>query len=418
MSIFNFRTFGVRSLAVIAVSAITLVAASGNAFAQGGGPGGRGGRGMFGGGGEGMLPAVTARQVEQYGKLIGFSADQADAANALVEGYSQQAAVAAKAMREAGEKMRAAFRDGGGPDPEVFEKMQQAATKFRDDRKKLDDALFSDMKSLLTPEQEVKWPAVERAHRRNSTLRWGRMSGERVDLSSVIDKQQFADAVKQQVTPLLSQYEEDLDRELTRRNEVYETAMQKMMELRRSGDMEGMQDIVEKGREAGKRVRDLNRRYFRQIADVLPEDSKPAFERAFRQESYPDIYRKGYSTRVIEAASGMADLTTEQKEKLSELSKRYESELEPLNVKLAAAQEEAEEKFNMADMMARGGRQEGPAAELRRERRDMDRKAIEDVKKLLSEEQAGRLPERNEDEVEGGGRGGRPREGGPRRNET
>jgi hypothetical protein len=412
----NFRMFGLRSLAVVVVTAATLIASSGGAFAQGGGPGGRGGRGMWGGGGEGMLPPITSRQVDQYGKLVGFTPDQAEAASALVEGYAQEAAIAGKTMREAGEKMRESFRDGGMPDPAVFEKMQEAATKFRESRKQLDAALLNDMKSLLTPEQEVKWPSVERAHRRNSTLRWGRMSGERVDIADVVEKQAFADSVKQQVTPLLNQYEEEMDRELARRNEVYENAMEKMMELRRSGDMEAMQDMVEKGREAGKRVRDLNRSYFRQISDILPEDAKPAFEKAFRQESYPDIYRRGYSSRIVESASGMADLTTEQKEKIAEIAARYERETEPMNIKLAAAQEESEEKFNLQDMMARGWRQEGPVADLRRERRELDGKVIEEVKKILTEEQAARLPERSEDETEGDRRRGR--QGEARRNQT
>jgi hypothetical protein len=403
--------FGIRSLFLVVVTAATLLVSSGTAFAQGGG---RGGRGMFGGGGDGMLPPISSRQVDQYGKLLSFTPDQAEAASALIEGYSQQAAMAGKAMREAGEKMRESFRNGGGPDPEVFEKMQEATTKFRADRKKLDDALFADLKSLITPEQEAKWPSVERAHRRNSTMRWGRMSGERVDLVSLVEQQKFAAESNAAVMPLLASYEEELDRELARRNELYEDAMEKMMEMRREGNMEGLQDMIEKGREAGKRVRELNRKYYRQINDVISEDAKPAFEKAFKQESYPDIYRRGYSGRVADAAIGMADLSTEQKETISQLNARYQASLETVNEKLAKAQEESEENFNLANMAGRNWREEGPLADLRRERREMDRKFIDDVKGALTEEQAKRLPERNEEEVEGGQRGQR----GQRRNET
>lgn len=390
-----------RTIQAAILSALTLAATAGLAMAQ---PGGGRGRGGFGGGADTMMPAITLRQVDKFSKILSLSKEQKEAADALLEGYGQQASVASKAVRQATDKAREASREpGAAPDPSLWEAVQTASTKFRDDRKKLDDGLLSDLKEILTPQQAEKWPAVERAHRRESTLRWGRMSGERVDLLDLTEKQTMPESAMTQVTPLLALYEEELDRELARRNELYQGAMEKMGELRRTGNMEGMQDIVEKGRQAGKRVRDLNRKYFRQIMDTLPDDAKPTFETAFKQASYPDIYRKSYAGRVAEAGTAMADLSTEQKEKLAALSSRYQAELSPLNEKTAVAQEESEEKFNLQDMANRGWRQEGPLADLRRDRRDLDRKLVEDFKKVLSEDQATRLPERNEDE-EGGDR--------------
>lgn len=394
--------FNLRSVMVVAASVMTLLAAAGTAHAQPGG--GRGGRGGGGGMMEGMLPQIGSRQVDKFAKILGLTSDQKEAAEALLEGYAGQAATAAKVMRDAGQRARDEFRETN--DPAVFEKMQASATKFRDDRKKLDDTFMSDFKSILTPEQAAKWPQVERTYRRDSTLRWGRLSGERVDLVELTEQQHLASEVSTQVAPLLEQYQEDLDRELARRNEVYQGAMEKMMELRRSGDMQAMQDMVEKGREAGRRVRDVNRRYFRQVLEALPEDTRSAFEAAFNQQSYPDIYRKAYASRVSETALGMADLTPEQKEQLAAVSKRFDEALAPLQTKLVAATEESEAKFNIADMMARGWNQEGPLADLRQERRDLERKLIDDIRKVLTDDQETRLPERTEEEGNGRGWGG------------
>jgi len=397
-----------RTVAALVLSALTLAAAAGLAMAQPGGGGGRG-RGMFGGG-ENMIPPVSLRQVEQFSKIVGMTADQKEAADALLEGYSQQAAVAAKAMRQASDKARESMRDGGQADPAVWQGVQDAMTTFRDERKKLDDGLMNDMKAILSPEQVEKWPAVERAHRREGTLRWGRMSGERVDLVDLTQKQTLPEESREQVLPLLIQYEEDLDRELLRRNELYQTSMEKMGELRRRGDMDAMQDMIEKGREAGKRVRELNRKYFRQIMDSLPEDNKAPFQVAFKEASYPDVFRKGYAGRVAEAAGAMVDLSSDQKDKVGEIAKRYQTALAPLNEKTAVAQEESEEKFNLREMAGRGWRQEGPVADLRRERRDLDSKLIGEIKGVLSEEQATRLPERTEDEEGADRQRGRNRE--------
>jgi len=391
--------FNIRSVAIFIVTAATLIATAGSAWAQ---PGGGRGRG-FGGGPDGMLPQIGSRQVDKFAKILSLTKDQKDAADALLEGYAGQAAAAAKLMRDAGQKARDEFRETN--DPAVFEKMQSSMTKFRDERKKLDDGFLNDLKAILSAEQATKWPAVERTQRRDGTLRWGRLSGERVDLVELTDRQQLAAEARAQLNALLDQYEDELDRELIRRNEVYQGAMEKMMELRRSGEMDKMQDIVEKGREAGRRVRDVNRKYFRQLIDTMPDDKRSAFEAGFNQESYPEVYRKSYASRVAEAAVAMADLTPEQKEQIVAIRKRFDETFAPLQTKMVAATIETEEKFNIADMMNRGG-QDGPMSELRDERRDLERKLMDDVKKVLTDDQQTRLPERTEEEMGGGGWGG------------
>ena len=401
----------VRILSVLAISAATLMSVSGTAMAQ---PGGRGFGGGGGGGGPGgMLPAISTRQVDQFSKILGMTKDQKDQANALLEGYAQQAAAAQKTMRDASEKVRDEFRDGG--DPAVWTKMRDQMTKFRDDRKKLDDGFMTDLKSVLTPQQLEKWPSVERAARRSATLRWGRISGERVDLVELAERQKYSESVMSQLTPILATYEDDLDRELVKRNEVYEGAMQNMMELFRNGDAAKAQEVVEKGREAGIRVRDVNRRYARQIEDTLPEDLKTTFATEFKKESFPDAYRKTYASRALDAAKGFKDLTPEQSEKLAELRATVDKEMDASSAKIATATEEAESKFNVQDMMQRGWRQEGPAADARKERRDLDRKALDSLKKILTEAQATRLPERDEAVDGGDGQGGPGGRGGPGR---
>lgn len=402
------KIFGLHFVAAIVITAASLVASAGSSFAQGG-------RGMFGGGGaDQMLPPINSRQVEHYSKILNLNEDQRDAASALLEGYAQQAALSAKQMRDASQKARDAFRDS--QDPAVWEDLGKSMTKFRDDRKKLDESFMSDLKSVATADQVAKWPSVERALRRDSTLRMGRLSGERVDLLDMVERLKFSDEVKSTVNPLLSQYEEDLDRELARRNEVYEQAIEKMMDMRRNGDMAAMQDVIEKGREAGKRVRDLNRRYYRQIADTLPEESKATFETEFKKASYPEVYRKTYANRVAESVSTFADLSSEQKEQVERIVSKYQSDSAKVNDKLAVATENMENNFNLQDMMARGWRQEGPLQDLRTERRDLDRKMQDELTKLLTEDQKARLPERNEEDEQRARRGGGGGGGGGGRN--
>jgi len=213
------------------------------------------------------------------------------------------------------------------------------------------------------------------------------------------------DDVKAQIAPFLSQYEEDLDRELIKRNEVYQNSIDKMMDLRRAGNMDGMQDIIERGREAGIRIRELNRKYARQIMDTLPDEKRASFEREFKKESYPEVYRQSYSDKVAVAATAMPDLSTEQKELIVAMTKKYQTEIEPVNTKYAAAVEENENKFNLMEMAARGWQQEGPLQDIRRQRRDMDKKLLDGIKNVLSEEQRTRLPEDDNRDRQRGGQG-------------
>lgn len=361
-----------------------------------------------------MLPAISSRQVDQFSKILGLTKEQKDLANALLEGYAQEAAAAQKVMRDAGEKAREEARESG--DPGAWGRMGEQMTKFRDDRKKLDDGFMSDLKSVLTPQQAEKWPSVERSLRRASTLRWGRLSGERVDLIELTERQKYDEAVMAEVGVLLATYEEDLDRELVRRNEVYEGAMQKMMELFRNGDMAEAQAVVEKGREAGIRVRDVNRRYARQIEDVLPEDKKAPFEAEFKKESFPEAYRRTNSSTAIDAAMGFKDLTPEQSEKITQLKATFDREVSANSAKIASATEAAEADFKIENMMQGGWRQEGPGSDARRERRDLDRKTLESLKGILTEAQAAKLPERDQQEDDRGGPGrGQNRQNGQQR---
>src|SRR5262249_12730482 len=138
--------------------------------------------------------------------------------------------------------VRSEFRDT--QDPTVFAKMQDSMKSFRDARKKMDDGFSNDVKALLTPKQLEVWPTVERSARRESGLRRGLISGERVDLVTLVDDLKPAEDLKTNLKPILEQYEQDLDRELVKRNQFQEKNMDKVGELMRTGDTDAAQKLI------------------------------------------------------------------------------------------------------------------------------------------------------------------------------
>lgn len=396
----------------------------------GGGPGQRGfgGGGFFGGGmGQDMFtPAVDSRELERYKTILGLDRDQSDIVRSLFEGYNEEFRAAAAEMRQKLEAARREARESG--DRGGFGAMREMFQTFRARREAMEKSFFTDVQAILTPEQQAQWPRVERVRRREHTVQRGLMSGERVDVIQVVEQQKLPQDVRASLTPTLEQYELDLDKALIERNKAYDDAMTRIGELFQNGDPEAaraeMQKIMDASRSASIRVRDLNRRYARQVQGMLPEAARWEFERAVRQASFPQVYRETRASRQLAAAKGFSDLDDAQRQGIQALSEAYARDLGQINDQLAQATERMEETIT-ADRIFRarmGGMEDGPAAELWQKRRDLDRTTGESLRKLLRPEQIERLPRQNPDEDEGPGRrfrggdgGGEGQQGRPRR---
>lgn len=392
-----------RLLTVVGVAAAaTAVLTPTVAMAQPGGWGGGGGGGGFGR--DAFGPSMSEQQLARVAKMLELTDDQKLAAEALLEGYQQQVRDAGEKMREKAEAARAEFRESR--DPAVFEGLATAGEELQATRKKLDASLMDDLKAVLTTQQAEKWPAAERTIKREQSLRRGFVSGERVDIVRLVEDGKLPAETVTTLQPTLEQYAEEMARELTKRDELYEASMSKMMQMRQSGDMESMQETIEKGRDAAIKIRDLNRKYARQIIDQLPDDAKTGFETQFREASFPDVYRRGFAGRSIDAAAEFADLDQTQKDGIAALKESYERQVSSINEKLTKAVEENEQAFDVSQMFGRGGDRDDPASDLRREKRELDQSTTESLQKLLKEDQIEKLPKREE---RGGGGGGRQR---------
>lgn len=380
---------------------------------------GRGGG--FGGMGPEMLqPSVSTRDLERYARMLSLTDEQNEAAKALLEGFQAEYERAAKVMREATDAAREEFRETR--DFTVWQDLRPKMEAFRDQRNKIESAFLSDVKSLLTDEQAAIWPRIERARRRDSTMRRGILSGEGVDLVRLSEEFKAEGPTAEAVRTLLDQYEAELDRALVERNEIYDSAMEQGMGMWRQGDMQGMQELMNKGREAGIKVRDINRKFARQLQALLPEEEGHKFEATFRERSFPRVYRQTYAARAMDVAGEFDDLTADQQTQLAEVRSTFEREVAAVNQKWAAAIEESEQTATVADMMGMGGGNESVRA-ARNARRDLENRALERLKALLTPDQASRLPDRrgrdeddegNQRRGPGGGEGGRGRDGGDR----
>jgi hypothetical protein len=431
------RTLSKATLATISVSLVCLVAAdfaaaqggaapggnnpqpaqpanNGRNGGQPGGQGGRGGgggglRGMFGGGGDPMAASIDSREIAQYAKTLNLSADQKDLAQTLFKGYEEQFRTKSEEMRTKLDEARQAARDSG--DNSMWQSIGEQMNAFRVSRQKMEDQFFSDYKEILTPDQLTQWPTIERTRRREKTMGRGLMSGERMDVIKLVDDAKLPDDVKATLAPVLAQYEADLDRELVARNKVYDENVTKFMAAMRdpTQNHDGLQKAFDQGKDASTRVREINKRYARQVEALLPESEHAPWEKAVKAATFPDVYRPSGTSRQITAAEGFSDLDATQKEGIKALEASFTHDLDAVNDRLATTQEQQESTMTVDRMFARFGRGPGgqggagqggggansddPMADIRQQKRDLERKASDSLKKILTPDQADRLPQ-------------------------
>jgi Spy/CpxP family protein refolding chaperone len=397
----NILALGVASLTLTAILAPqTVLAQPGQGGGRGRGPGmgGGPGGGMFGGMRDGAS-RISERQFKTYADLLKLTDDQRDAADALREGFNKELELQDRDMQKKREDAMAKFRDS--QDPAVWDDLRTQMEKSRDNRKKAEATFLDDVKALLTPDQLVAWPKVERAHRRQSTISNGRLSGERVDLVTAVDDLKLSDADRAKIAPLLEEYQDELDRELIRRNKKQEELQGRMREVFQNRDPEAGQKMLEEGRAASVKVRDLNRKYARQMEEALSEPKKAEFASWFKRQSFPRVYREPHAAKEIKAALDFKDLDPAQRESLAALRDSFSRDLDNANDKLAAATERQEMEFNVQRMMNRfaggGDDQDDSTADLRRQRRELERAASDSLRKILKPEQADRLPKPDPD---------------------
>lgn len=358
------------------------------------------------GGPTGTGGAITRRGVERYAEALGLTPDQKEAVLALHEGYMASVSEVQRAFAEAMSEIRRSFEES--QDPAVFsEKMPKARREQREKMKALERSFLGDIRAILTPEQEQRWFRVERLRRRETQLR-GVVSGESVDLTEVIAGLRLGepDATLREA---LEDYEAELDRAL----KVKEGLSEVSEPVLGGGavDIEAIRERAARQREAGLKVKEVNERHARKLREMLPEEARDRFMQAVRRESFPAVYRPSRAARTIEAAERLEGLSAEQRRRLRELREQYEREAAPLNERWASAIEEHERRGGDSGIMLGDGgvmrmtfgpgEGEGPLAEARRARRELDDRIRQEVERVLTPEQVRQLPRLPEDEAQG-----------------
>jgi hypothetical protein len=350
------------------------------------------------GGGGGAAP-IAERHVDRYAEVLGLTADQRDVADDLFATFTREYTAARVEHDEQMGDLRAEAQESG--DFELFvTEMPRVSRRFNQEVDRLRDRFFDDLRLLLTADQDARWGDLERTRRRVETIGEGTLSGESVDLVSLIDDLEPPAAIRADLAPTLDRYEADLDRALQKRNELREERSEGMEPGRL--DIEAMEETMRDVREASAEVRDVNQRYARRVSGMLPTELAERFDRMVRRASFPTVYRETYTSRVLGTALEFDDLESDQRNELERLMDEYRRRLDDANDRWAEAIAANEENQRSAILTGPGGEpvtlmigeESEELEDVRKARRDLNRDMLSRVRGLLSPEQRSRLPER------------------------
>jgi hypothetical protein len=435
-SIMTPRMSGAMLRALLAATAVGLLAPASLAQGQGGGQrgqGGQGGRdgqrqpgrrdfgggmrmmGGFGGFGPGgmmgqITQAIPRESLEQYEKTLNLTPEQKQAVHAAFEAYSNRLKTEEDAAREAARQTVQDARDRGdagrGPAAGAGREMMASMIELRKHADEMEASFLSEVKAQLTAEQQALWPKIEQARRREKAAN-GLMvaSGERVDLVKIVDGLNLSPQSRASLDATLEEYASDLDRQLGARTKANDAVIAATTEAFSQPDpdfaamREKLEPLQEKVSEASSKVQDVNRRYTTKVQSLLPEDKRPAFAKAVKEARFADIYRPTPQMRAFEAALAFDDLQESQRAKIKTLQAQYAKDLEALNARLAAATEKSE----AASAGPMTFRPDPEVMDLRRERGELGRDLMDQLRAILTEEQQKKLPEIPQFRGPGGG---------------
>lgn len=306
-------------------------------------------------------PDLSPGDLKVIERVLGLDAAEKQALDELYSGYSTTLRNEGSEVRDFvnGEIERAQMMQNAN----LLDKAQKRLAEWGSHSEKVKRTFLDDLKSLLSKDQEARWPIVERELRRIRLVGGGRLSGENVDLVRLTEEVMGIPPTAD-LAELLNRYSGELDHALVARNEFLASKSQKFSDSMTTNPAAAKETWEESQRVRGN-VRDINDRYARMIAEQLPAEKRAEFQRRVFSQTYPAIVRPTLVEEYLKDAAEVATLTAGQRSQIAAIRSRYEVDRTALMAKggVAWRQFEAEDKpQQLAEAL--GERAKDPSSQL------------------------------------------------------
>ena len=354
--------------------------------------------------------------------------EKLDSANSLgdEEGMKELQAKLQSEMESIRDEMREA-RTEQWQSPERQSAFEDVALLLQDQlrlKRKMRIEFESDLVIILSEDQQLLWPPLERQIIRDRLLPRGRLSGETIDIMSFVDQQEYADETLITLLPVLEEWDMSVTPALSARDEHMIENQGSLMTAMRTMDMTAGLDVMKAQARHAENVRDISDTAIENIVLLLSPEDGEVFNAFAKERSYPRIYRPTRTDRAYKAAMELEGLEEDILQAINELYAALQDEMIYANQQILEAthrwesQEQLDRMNRFAQRMTGGSseRAASPIQEAEEGKRVIEENYLEQLRMLLTEEQIEALGglQKREARGEGGQRGadGGGREGG------
>lgn len=209
--------------------------------------------------------------------------------------------------------------------------------QWNSEKKALYGRFLESVRSQLSPQQMQRWPALERAMRRERLLPQGELSGEGLNLGGVLRDLAAPPEVMLAAAPALEAHEIRLDAALLNRQSRMEEILPSLKDAMAEMDHDRGLQLQDRIMAARVQLRDAQEQGIMEIAEAMGPDWGSKFRTLAMQRAFPEAYQPSTVMRLYDAALAMSDLSDEQRTTITNLKEQFQHELDLIREQMVSA---------------------------------------------------------------------------------
>lgn len=342
------------------------------------------------------------RDLVLFHETLGLEEWQRPIVEVLLDDYAASFEAGMAGFRDRISQVRVEGGDGDGR--QIMARMMQPLEAWDREKAVLREAFLENVRMQLSPVQLDRWPAFERAVRRDKELPQSELSGEGVDLTQFMRRLPLDPAFAEAARPAIEQYELLLDQALAARERRMRDLQPELREAMQQMDFQRGLQLMNQIMAARIEVRAAQDRGLELIEAALPEAKAAEFREMVFKQAYPKVHGPNPTIAFIESVKRIPDLTDEQRLGIETIEADYLMQLDAINARLrelyrSEEPREPQRRFDRilarqrGETPPRGSAGDPPAVrETRTEREALGRQTREAILALLRPEQSAVLP--------------------------
>lgn len=336
----------------------------------------------------GTADGLSRDRVKGMTEALGFDEVQSSVALDMYRDLADAKQAAADSLRHDIQRLQ---QEADGQDMmSMMTKIKEATGNHQERVRVLELTFMSDLRALMTPEQEENWPKAERLHRRGKHLRTLLRAPARVDLEELVRTEFAQTAGNADVIDMLDRWSVQVDGHLVER-ERKASAIGINPDFRGGIFFGGGEDPYKELREIDGRIAQLGEQTIRMMSGIFGDD---AFHSAWLRLAYPRVYRPLDAERRLEAALGLEDLSPSQREQLEAMAAQHARDASAARARWVEAEKEREANDPLPPgvMVLVDGQEHAGSAPARLAVRDLGVRLEQRLSQILTAEQMELLP--------------------------